>query len=301
MRQPTTSPASGTPEPSEHELLALYHEASDAEPGPLLDQRILAAAKAELLLDHKRSQRFAPWWKSLLVPVTTLAIGVLGVSLTWHVVDQREQELRAITSQMSDKGNAGDAAVQQAPEKSMTEPSPVTRESKELRIDTKALSKPALPEAKKFSPAWQDEAKGQTQPLDSARLAKPAPPVAATPAPMAAPQPVQQAPAQERRADAEAPQFAGEIGESSQAGKAEMAAPAAKRRLDDRRAESADSSGNLAAGSGIADDGATPEAWLKHIRELQSAGRDTEAAQSLARFRVRYPDHVLPADLVKLK
>ena len=296
-----TQPKSGTPEPSEHELLALYHEASDAEPGSLLDQRILAAAKAELLLDHKRFKRSAPWWKSLLVPVTTLAIGVLGVSLTWHVVDQREQELRTITSQMDDRDNAGDAAAQRAPEKSMTEPSPVTQESKELRLDTKAVSKPALPEAKKSSPARQDEAKGQTQPLDSARFAEPAPPVAATPMPMAVPQTVQPSPAQERSADSEAPQVAGEIGESSRTAKAEMAAPAAKRRLDDRRAESADSSDNSAAGAGIADDGATPEAWLKHIRELQSAGRNAEAAQSLARFRVRYPDHVLPADLLHLK
>ena len=299
MTHLTAPPTGGAPEPSERELLALYHEASDAEPGPLLDRRILAAAKAELLLDHKRSQRPAPWWKSLLVPVTTVAIGVLGVSLTWRVVDQEERELRAITSQMDD------AVVEQAPAKSVTAPSSVAQESGEPRVAAKAVDKPVLPEVKKSSPARQDEAKGQAkaqaQPLDSARLAGPAASVAATPAPMAPPQPVQQLPAQERSADAEAPQFAGEIGESSRAGKAEMAAPAAKRRLDDRRAESANLPSDSVAASGMADDGATPEAWLKHIRELQSAGRDAEAAKSLARFRVRYPDHVLPADLVNLK
>jgi len=291
-----TQSKSGTPEPSEHELLALYHEANDAEPGPLLDQRILAAAKAELLLDHKRSQRSAPWWKSLLVPLTTLAIGVLGVSLTWHVVDQREQELRAITGQMDD------AVVEQAPAESVTQPLSVTQEKKETRRDAKDASKPAAPEVLQSSPARQVEAKGQAQPLDSVPLSKPAAPVAATPAPMAVPQSIQQQPAQKLSADAEAPQFVGEIGESNPAGKAEMAAPDAKRRLDDRRAESANLPSNLAKGaSGMADDGESPEAWLKHIRELQSAGRDAEAAQSLARFRVHYPDHVLPADLVNLK
>ena len=288
------------PEPSENELLALYHEASDAEPGPLLDQRILAAAKAELLLDHKRSQRSVPWWKSLLIPVTTVAIGVLGVSLTWRVVDQEERELRAITSQTND------AVVAQAPAETVStpSPSPVAALRKEPRVAAKTADKPVLPEVKKYSPARQDEAKAkaQAQPLDSARLASPAASVSATPAPMAVPQSVQQAPAQERSADAVAPQVTGEIGESSPAGKAEMAAPAAKRRLDDRRAASADMPSNSAKGaSGMADDGETPEAWLKHIRELQSAGRDAEAARSLARFRVHYPDHVLPADLVKLK
>jgi len=221
---------------------------------------------------------------------------VLGVSLTWRVVDQEERELRAITSQTND------AVVAQAPAETVSTPSPVAALHEEPRVAAKAVSKPALPEAKKSSPARQDEAKAQAQPLDSAPLSKPAAPVAATPAPMAVPQSVQQQPAQKLSADAEAPQFVGEIGESNPAGKAEMAAPDAKRRLDDRRAESANLPSNLAKGaSGMADDGETPEAWLKHIRELQSTGRNAEAAQSLARFRVRYPDHVLPADLVKLK
>ena len=48
-------------------------------------------------------------------------------------------------------------------------------------------------------------------------------------------------------------------------------------------------------------DAASPEAWLKHIRELRAAGRRAEAAESLGRFRTRYPDLVLPADLINGK
>lgn len=48
-------------------------------------------------------------------------------------------------------------------------------------------------------------------------------------------------------------------------------------------------------------DAATPEAWLTHIRELRAAGRSAEAAQSLDRFRARYPDLVLPDDLINAK
>lgn len=51
----------------------------------------------------------------------------------------------------------------------------------------------------------------------------------------------------------------------------------------------------------VADDAPTPEAWLKHVRELQASGRSTEAAQSLARLRARYPDFVLPDDLSSMK
>ena len=259
-------------EPSERELHALYHEASDAEPGPLLDRRILAAAKADLLLDHKRSQRSAPWWKSLLIPATTIAIGVLGVSLTWRVVEQEERELRAITSQME---YGGDAVGEPAPAKAVTPPSTITQEKKEVRREATAVSPPEVPRS---SPAQQEQAQGQV--LDSERLAKPAPLAMSPPAPTAAPQP------------------ASELGESSVAGKAEMAAPAAKRRLDDRPNLQTNSA---KAASDLADDGATPEAWLKHIRALQSAGREAEAMQSLARFRERYPDHALPADLLDLR
>lgn len=45
------------------------------------------------------------------------------------------------------------------------------------------------------------------------------------------------------------------------------------------------------------EDATTPEEWLKHIRDLRAAGREAEAARSLARFRLRYPDHVVPSDM----
>jgi hypothetical protein len=44
-----------------------------------------------------------------------------------------------------------------------------------------------------------------------------------------------------------------------------------------------------------------PEAWLQQIRDLRASGRNAEAIQSLARFRGRYPDFVLPDDLANLK
>ncbi len=70
---------------------------------------------------------------------------------------------------------------------------------------------------------------------------------------------------------------AGRLGASNEAAGAVSSAPAAKA-LAEREA-------------------ASPEAWLQRIRELRAAGRETEAAQSLARFRQRYPDFPLPTDM----
>ena len=49
-----------------------------------------------------------------------------------------------------------------------------------------------------------------------------------------------------------------------------------------------------------ANDLATPEAWLDQIRKLRTSGRNAEAAQSLERFRKRYPDMALPDDLLEV-
>lgn len=46
---------------------------------------------------------------------------------------------------------------------------------------------------------------------------------------------------------------------------------------------------------------AARDAWLKRIAELQQQGRIDDARASLAEFRRRYPDAVLPPELRKLE
>ncbi len=46
---------------------------------------------------------------------------------------------------------------------------------------------------------------------------------------------------------------------------------------------------------------AARDAWLRRIGELQQQGRIEDAKASLAEFRRRYPDAVLPAELRKLE
>lgn len=40
-----------------------------------------------------------------------------------------------------------------------------------------------------------------------------------------------------------------------------------------------------------------PEDWLKHIKELQQAGKLEEAKKELAAFKKRYPDHPIPKSI----
>jgi len=42
-----------------------------------------------------------------------------------------------------------------------------------------------------------------------------------------------------------------------------------------------------------------PDVWLEQIHELKRQGRDAEAAESLERFRLAYPDYVIPGELLK--
>jgi hypothetical protein len=45
----------------------------------------------------------------------------------------------------------------------------------------------------------------------------------------------------------------------------------------------------------------SPEEWVKRIVELQRQGKMKEAAEELKKFKKRYPDYALPADLRDLR
>jgi hypothetical protein len=203
---------------------------------------------------------------------------VVGVSLTWRVMDEQERQLRdelhaaPAASEMPRKP-AADSAAASAPAVatgSVPAPAdvPVVPES-----DAPAVAKPAASrEPRPFTPP-----------------ASPLPAVAIPPeieAKNAARSEVREA---ESRRDAAvqdaapalsrtAPKLeAARSGAGNEAAGALSSAPAAKV-LTER-------------------DAVAPEGWLQRIRDLRAAGRDAEAVQSLARFRQRYPDFPLPADL----
>jgi Meckel syndrome type 1 protein len=236
-------------DPATSELQALYGEAATEEPGPSLDRAILAAAHAELR-PAVAPRRQTPRWRNWFAATSAIAVAMLGLSLTWRVMDEQERELREEIS-------AGQAATESA--------------SKTLPAELPAAAKPA---SKAPKPVL--DVPVARSPV-AEPLAFPAAPAAMAPAPA----PPQESMQKSRRAEADELRETHDARETPRDARAgSLAAPAsALRKLD-----------VLA-----------PEAWLQQIRELRAAGRNAEAIQSLARFRGRYPDFVLPDDLANLK
>ena len=280
MTRPNKQQAPDVPASVVSELHALYQENAGAEPDLLLDRRILDAARAELQNDSlAKSQRRAPWWKAWLLPVSVAAVAVLGLSVSVRVMDEQERQLRE-TIEGSERAPAAVAKVLPAERPVVTKPSISAPESNAAspRLESRAAQRgPATMEESRADKApnarvlpaqpdaLRDEAVAAGAVAESVETARtPAPPMAA-PAPMATTKELK------KRGDAE-----------------------------DQREAALASTPNKAEAK-VADDAPTPEAWLKHVRELQASGRSTEAAQSLARLRARYPDFVLPDDLSSMK
>ena len=312
-QMPQPNRLSDAERPTADELTALYREGSTLEPGPLLDQRILAAAKTELANDQRRQRVARPWWKVLLVPVTTVAVGVLGISLAWRVADQQERDVRATMNAAETSAQPPAAPVAKAPAPSALDPeTEAVRQGvrKEAKSD-RAIAAPsprALPEPKPEARVERrSEAKSEAKSAVNTEAAADESSLRAAPAPA----PAQVGDLAVRKKAVEAAPLPAEAGapatligqaNSAPAAVATPAAPAAPAPMPAARDYRADRAAEKTSGATMEaatapDDAATPEDWIKHIGELRAAGREAEAARSLARFRLRYPDHAVPRDL----
>ena len=272
MTRPILPPmpnAPEVPEPSVSALHALYHEGATAEPGLTLDRSILEAARAELRTSGA-TKRQTPWWKGWLPATSAIAAVVVGLSVTWRVMDEQERHLR---EEMRAAQAAGERAGKAAPVQGAVEAQPSLGAPASVAEKSRRADSAVVREA----PTGAPEPEVKQAPTAIAAPAAPAAPAAT--APVLAEEAVKKS----QRAETD------ELRERRDASAAKAAAPGPARQT-----------GKLEAGGGVAD-AATPEAWLKQIRELRASGRVAEAAQSLARFRARYPDFVLPDDLLNLK
>lgn len=284
------------PDASVSDLQALYREAATDEPGPLLDRIILDAAQAEIR-QHRatRSSRQTPWWKTWLPATTAIVAVVVGLSVTWRVMDEQERRLREevrageTERQTPHTGAAADTLSGIVPAPDRTTPAAPKRSQRESVMVPESVRGEAASAA---SPAARNEPQAFPTP--------------AAPATMA-PAPMEVDLKKDRRAASD------ELRQRRDANTAADSASGLARqagKLEVRRSEAGVAS-EAAAGAAArpaaktlaapAADAATPEAWLQQIRQLRAAGRDAEAAQSLSRFRARYPDFVLPADLIDSK
>lgn len=288
MTRSDLPPGPELPESTVSELQALYREAAQAEPGAMLDRKILDTAQAELRSAAAgKAKRSPSWWKGWMPAASALAIALVGVSITWQVMDEQERDLRRemkAAEGVREAPVAGSAA------------------SAKRAVEAPSLPGISAPEVEKSSRAASVAVKDA--PLDM-----PAPAAAAPMAPAVADEALKKS----ARAENELLRERRDASAATEAARS-PARQEGKLEAGSRAIDSSSSSGETAVGpfarptansaaksaAAPAVDAATPEAWLKQIRALRAVGRNAEAAQSLARFRARYPDFAVPEDLLNL-
>ena len=254
----------------------IYREASSEEPPAALDAAILDAARKQVAKPERHAR--SPWLR-WMAPASAIATLVLGVSIALLV----EREQPETTRDMSIH-----------PIRSLQSPSTA-------RTTESDLPKPADSLAPEMTA--KPEVPAPTAPLRAPTATSPAQAPAALPAPAApvlAPRPAEVAPAAAQAFPAEsrakavesklsAPGAAAESNAAADSalggpGAAAPAAPAAAVRLAPLRQQATQRS---------------PEAWLADISRLRREGRDKEAAEQLAEFRIAYPAYAVPENLLK--
>lgn len=237
------------------ELSQAYRQATHPEPPPALDARILAAARQVVAPQPRRRSVWFGW----AVPVSSLAVLVLGVSMLFRMQQDAPDTLREAQS-----------PVPQSPVPAKTlEQAELTAPNREKAPQAVSAHKPALPAAS-VTPA---PTKRYAEPADAAREMAANSASARLPAASAAPQPTHvRAAAQENRAESlsAAPAFSAGIS------RMQSAAPAAAKAAPPEE---------------------TPEQWVETIRQLLRQGDIDAARTRLEALRKRHPDFPLPPDL----
>lgn len=284
MTRPVIAPKDQAADSTVSEIHALYHEgAGAAAPDPSLDRIILNAARAELQANSTaRSRRQAPVWKRWLPATTAIAVAVVGLSLSLRVTELQEGE------------QAGAAYTESAlpPARNSTESDLPPKEHRRDNLEAQGGMPGSV--RKKPAPASASERRALPAQQETATTE-----VRQAPAAISAPPALSESIKKSQRSDTRDPPHTREPAPGGDAASA-LATPLGK--LEARRKDAgnvADTAASSAAPTAPkpAVDASTPEAWLNHIRELFAAGRDAEAEQSLERFRSRFPDFALPADL----
>ena len=103
------------------EVDRLYHavvvERADEQPSPQLDQRILAAAHAEVAQTKATKKVGQPWWRRYFAPASAVIVALFGLTIAWRVMDEQElaqrQQLAAVGGAVTD--DAAETLLKAAP------------------------------------------------------------------------------------------------------------------------------------------------------------------------------------------
>ncbi len=305
-------------------------------PSPALDARILAAARAEAAtpagrpVHANRRPRAVRRWPVAAGAVATLA---LAVGLSWQLrptpdEDAAADQFYSVSEAPATSAGSGPsaAAAEAMPVPDMAPPAAATAAAEQADAAQKAaeplarvvpapVSQPpsdgaaegaasgAARDAQAFPDAARRESRARIRsaPLEeepqivfddpSPVLSAPAPAAAPPPPP---PMPMPQQSNAARAASADSAREAKAAGERSELDRVEVTGSRIGR--DQAEDEAFDASINDEPPA-TADSPEVQRAWLQRIRELLVNGDPAAARASLAEFRRRYPQYVLPDDL----
>jgi len=284
-----------------------------AEPGPELDARILAAARAATQPAKPRPtpQRRRSWSG----PTAVAASLMLAVGLAWQLRPPAALPAPAAEAASAAAGAESDAlmvrAIEPAPDAAAaptaephpratlpapSEPRPPAR----IANAAAAADKPEFVAAPPPPPAPPAPVIVEESPAVAAAMPAPqmAPPPAPASARMAAP-----AMAKSQQADAFARERTSAAGNAASQEDAARAADAGT--LDTvtiqhpREADAEEPEEDVPPAT--ADSPQVRDAWLRRIGELLKQGKSEDAKASLGEFRRRYPDAAIPPELRKLE
>lgn len=284
-------------------------------PDAALDARILAAAHAAVSSPTPAVKRRRSW----IVPLTAAASVSLAVGLAWRLQPPPGAPVSASHRPVADAAAARDGgqpamrSVEALPpppaDAVLSRPSPMVVPAQQAapvpddaRVARKSKTAEPAAEVRAAAPVFVPPPPEAAMMADAMPVEVMAPP----PAPPAPPAPAASAPA--------SPQAA--MGHSASTGEGtsvsgNVVKPQAKRvRAQNEAAAAADASTLDTVTMAVDEEDvppatmdapATRDAWLRRIGELQQQGRIDEAKASLAEFRRRHPDAVLPPELRKLE
>lgn len=283
------------------------------EPDAALDARILAVAHAAVSSPTPVATRRRGW----IVPLTAAASVSLAVGLAWQLQPPPAPSVSPADSAAASAGQARDG--EQPVMRSMEAAPPPTASA--MRSPPMPMTSPGRQTVPVEDGARIARERAPAEPVADPRAAAPefvpAPPpeaamAEAMPVEVMAPPPAPPAPP--APATPAAPQAA--LGRSATTDEAVSVSgtrvrPEAKRARAQNEAEAAADAATLDTFSKAMDEDDVPpatmdapaarDAWLRRILELQQQGKIDEARASLAEFRRRYPDAVLPPELRKLE
>ena len=101
-----------------------YHAAiagrADEQPSLALDQRILAAAHAEVAQAGTVKRGGLRWWRRYFAPASAVVVALFGLTIAWHVMDEQElaqrQQLGSVGGPVTDDASPERPIAAQAPE-----------------------------------------------------------------------------------------------------------------------------------------------------------------------------------------